>query len=191
MSYWYWIRRVFGFQVCKTGLDGIRTQKIWVRTPLQEPHRSHVIFLKVAPGTTFTSWSKHHFVVIGKTEQQVRKTSHCDSKQQQRSHVALILFLFVRATYIWVFLRWATSQTSILVPSPRKPYTRYSVPVLSLQTTINKRTHLAACSSRKSKHKFNCKNQTSERWSGSEQFCSFPHCKRKYVTDPLWFPQLD
>jgi len=33
------------------------------------------------PGTTFTSWSKHHFVVIIKAEQQVRKASHCGTKQ--------------------------------------------------------------------------------------------------------------
>jgi len=32
-------------------------------------------FVKVVPSTTFTSWSKHHFVVIGKAEQQVRKAS--------------------------------------------------------------------------------------------------------------------
>jgi len=48
-----------------------------------EPHLLHVLFVKVAPGTTFTScWSKHHFVVITKAEQQVRKASHCRNKQQ-------------------------------------------------------------------------------------------------------------
>jgi len=47
-----------------------------------EPHLLHILFVKVAPGTTFTSWSKHHFVVIGKAEQQVRKASHCGTKQQ-------------------------------------------------------------------------------------------------------------
>jgi len=31
-----------------------------------EPHRSHVLFVKSASGTTFTSWSQHHFVAIGK-----------------------------------------------------------------------------------------------------------------------------
>jgi len=30
-----------------------------------EPHRSHVLFVKTAPGTTFTFWSQHHFVAIG------------------------------------------------------------------------------------------------------------------------------
>jgi len=45
-------------------------------------HLLHVLFVKVVPGTTFTSWSKHHFVVIGKAEQQVRKPSHCGTKQQ-------------------------------------------------------------------------------------------------------------
>jgi len=47
-----------------------------------KPHRSHVLFVKSAPGTNFTSWSKHHFVAIRKTERQVRKASHCGSKQQ-------------------------------------------------------------------------------------------------------------
>jgi len=65
-----------------------------------EPHLLHVLFVKVAPGTTFTSWSKHHFVVIGKVEQQVRKTSHCCTKQQWRSHVVIILFLLVHATWV-------------------------------------------------------------------------------------------
>ena len=27
-----------------------------------EPQRSHVVFVKSAPGMTFTSWSQHHFV---------------------------------------------------------------------------------------------------------------------------------
>jgi len=31
-----------------------------------EPHRSHILFVMDAPGTTFTSWSQHHFVTIGK-----------------------------------------------------------------------------------------------------------------------------
>jgi len=47
-----------------------------------EPHLLHVLFVKVVPGTTFTSWSKHHLVVIGKADQQVRKASHCRTKQQ-------------------------------------------------------------------------------------------------------------
>ena len=39
-------------------------------------------FFKVVPGTTFESWSKHHYAVIGKVEQQVHKASHCGTKQQ-------------------------------------------------------------------------------------------------------------
>ena len=39
-----------------------------------EPHLLHILFVKVAHGTTFTSLLKHHFIVIGKAEQQVRKT---------------------------------------------------------------------------------------------------------------------
>ena len=69
-----------------------------------EPHPLHVLFAKVASGTTFTSWSKHHFVVIGKAKQQVHKASHCGNKQQWRSHVVLILFLLVRATWVLFFM---------------------------------------------------------------------------------------
>jgi len=46
-----------------------------------EPDRSHVPFVNAAPGTTFTSWSQHHFVTIGKPERHVRKASHCGGKQ--------------------------------------------------------------------------------------------------------------
>jgi len=34
---------------------------------LHELHRSHVLFVTSAPGTTFTSWSQHDFVAIGKS----------------------------------------------------------------------------------------------------------------------------
>jgi len=37
---------------------------------------------KVSHSTTFTSWSQHHFVAIGKPEGHARKASHCGSKQQ-------------------------------------------------------------------------------------------------------------
>jgi len=33
-----------------------------------KPHRSHIPFVKAALGTTFTSRSQHHFVMIGKPE---------------------------------------------------------------------------------------------------------------------------
>ena len=32
-----------------------------------EPHRSHVLYVKGDPGTTFTSWSQHHFVDVSLT----------------------------------------------------------------------------------------------------------------------------
>ena len=47
-----------------------------------ELHRSHVLFVKSAPGTNFTSWSQHHFVSIGKPERHVHKALHRGSKQQ-------------------------------------------------------------------------------------------------------------
>jgi len=67
-----------------------------------EPHLSHILFVKVAPGIVFTCWSKHHFVATGKPRRQVCKILHCGTKQQWRSHVVLILFLLVCDTYIWV-----------------------------------------------------------------------------------------
>ena len=47
-----------------------------------EPHRSHVLCVKAKLRTTSTSWSQHHFVAIGNPELQVRKASHCGSKEQ-------------------------------------------------------------------------------------------------------------
>jgi len=47
------------------------------------PHRSHVLCVKAAPGTTFTSsWSQQQFDAIRKSKLHVCKDSHCDSKQQ-------------------------------------------------------------------------------------------------------------
>ena len=50
-----------------------------------EPHQSHILFAKAAPGTTSTSSSQQHFAAIVKPERQMHKASHCGSKQQQRS----------------------------------------------------------------------------------------------------------
>ena len=69
-----------------------------------KPHQSHVLFMKAAPDTTFTSWSQLHFVAIGKPEQQVCKSSHCGSKQQERLCATITLLLLVRATYLGVIL---------------------------------------------------------------------------------------
>jgi len=66
-----------------------------------EPHRSHVLCVKAELGTTFTSWSQHHFVAIGNPERHMRKALHCGSKQQQSSHAMITLLLLVRATYMY------------------------------------------------------------------------------------------
>ena len=47
-----------------------------------EPHRSHVLCVKAELGTTFTSWSQHHFVAIGNPERHVRRAEHRGSTQQ-------------------------------------------------------------------------------------------------------------
>jgi len=54
------------------------------------------------PGTTFTSWSQHHFIAIGNPERHVRKASHRGCKQQLRSCSQSPLLLLARATYIMV-----------------------------------------------------------------------------------------
>jgi len=56
-----------------------------------EPHRSHVLCVKVELVTTSTSWSQHHCVAIGNPERHVRKASHRGSKQQSRSCAAISL----------------------------------------------------------------------------------------------------
>jgi len=52
-----------------------------------EPQQSLVLFVKAALGMAFTSWPQHqHIAVMGKTKRQVRKASHCGSKQHSRDH---------------------------------------------------------------------------------------------------------
>jgi len=53
-----------------------------------EPHRSHVFFVKAAPGTTFTFWSQHHYFAIRKPERQVRTASH---KASRHIYVGVVL----------------------------------------------------------------------------------------------------
>jgi len=48
----------------------------------------------------FITVALENYVVIGKPERQVRKASHCGSKQQLRSLAAITLLLLVRATYV-------------------------------------------------------------------------------------------
>ena len=67
-----------------------------------EPHRSHILFVKVSHSMTFTSWSQYHFVAIGKHESHVCKASHCGSKHQQSLPNKITLLLLVRTTCIWV-----------------------------------------------------------------------------------------
>jgi len=95
--YWYTTYKLYGCYSSRT------SRSLWIAHSTQrqrrgcnnipsfcnEPHRSHFLFVKAAPGMTFTSWPQHHFVTIGKRERHVRKASHCGSKQQQRSCTAI------------------------------------------------------------------------------------------------------
>jgi len=58
-----------------------------------EPHRSHVLCVKVAPRVAFTLWSQHHFVTIREPEQKMRKASYCGSKQATTESTAAIMGL--------------------------------------------------------------------------------------------------
>jgi len=96
---------IFVFAIRKLYFQCNANQEVATASPrfCNEPHPFHVIFVNVVLGTTFTSWSKHHFVVIRKAEKQVRKALHCGTKQQGISHVVLILFLLVWATWVLFF----------------------------------------------------------------------------------------
>jgi len=69
-----------------------------------EPHQSHVLCVKVELGTTFTSWSQHHFVAIGNPERHVRKASHRGSKQQEIMLAISLTIACSRYTYDGVIL---------------------------------------------------------------------------------------
>jgi len=84
------VPRIYGCCFCAHSICGEpriqhnTSEKIATTSPsfYYELRRLHVLCVKAAPSTTFTSWSQHHFVAIGKPEQQVRKDLHCGSKQQ-------------------------------------------------------------------------------------------------------------
>ena len=59
-----------------------------------EPHRSHVLCVKAEPVTTFTSWSQHHFVAIGKPERHVLHTVAAISNRVHNRPQSLYYFLF-------------------------------------------------------------------------------------------------
>ena len=66
---------------------------------LQEPHWSHVLFVKVVPGTEFTSWPQHHFVAIGNPEWQVCKATLWQQATIEIIHRALSIIVFVPHIY--------------------------------------------------------------------------------------------
>ena len=81
-----------------------------------EPHWSHLLCVKAELGTTFTSWSQHHFVAIGNPERHMPKASHRGSKQQWRSCVAISRIIsFLLHAYIFSSrtsrLLWITQST--------------------------------------------------------------------------------
>ena len=61
--------------------------------------------------------------MIRKPERQVRKASHCGSKQQQRWHAMITLLLLVHAMYIWVLffahIPFMMSRTFNTMPTER------------------------------------------------------------------------
>ena len=65
-----------------------------------EPHLTHILFVKVAPGITFTSWSKNHFVVIGKPWRQVCKL-HAVAARNNRDPTSSSFYFCLFATNIY------------------------------------------------------------------------------------------
>ena len=55
--------------------------------------------------------TNYDIVATGKLERQVRKASHCGSKQQQRSHAAIILCLFAFFTHFPFVVKRAFNTT--------------------------------------------------------------------------------
>ena len=67
-----------------------------------EPHRSHVLCVKAEPVTTFTSWSQHHFVAIGKPERHVLHTVAAISNRVHNRPQSLYYCLFAPHIYVVV-----------------------------------------------------------------------------------------
>jgi len=89
-----------------------------------DPYRSHVLFAKVASGTTFTCWPQHHFFAIGKPDQQVRKASHCGSKLQWWTHamvnsnIACLCHIFLWLLF-FAHIPFVVNRTFIATPTER------------------------------------------------------------------------
>ena len=66
-----------------------------------EPHKSHVLCVKAKPGMTYTSWSQHHFVVIGKPKRHVRKALHYGSQQWSSPDEITLLYYCLFAPHIY------------------------------------------------------------------------------------------
>jgi len=64
-----------------------------------EPHKSHVLCVKAKPGMTYTSWSQHHFVVIGKPKRHVRKALHHGSQQWSSPDEITLLYYCLFASH--------------------------------------------------------------------------------------------
>ena len=116
----------------------LRTSRLWwialstqhqlrgcknIHSFLQWPHLLHILFVKVVPGTTFTSWSQHHFVVIVKAGQQVCKASHCGSNMDVRrnfSRGGKVDISLILLRLLMMQRKWAYTKCFILSTPQRK-----------------------------------------------------------------------
>jgi len=93
----------------------------WREQAIMAPH---VLFVKAAPGTTFTSWSQHHFVAIGMCAK-----VHTGAASNNRDHAPQSLYYCLALLLRHSFtkgtghrLRWICRQFWILTGS--WPYSR-------------------------------------------------------------------
>jgi len=74
LCYWLFAPLIYGVVLCTCSVRGEphiqrnASRAVATTSPpfYNEPHRSHILFVRASHRTTFTSWSQHHFVAIGK-----------------------------------------------------------------------------------------------------------------------------
>ena len=65
-----------------------------------EPHRSHLLFVKASHGTTSTSWSQHYFVAIRKAPNDMCAKLSTVAARNNRVHVPQSLYYCLFAQHI-------------------------------------------------------------------------------------------
>jgi len=92
------------------------TQRQWrgsnnIPSFYNEPHRSHVLFVKSAPGTTFTSWSQHHILLRSESPSGKCAKLHTVSANSSRDHMPWSLYHWLFAPRIYGCYSSRTSRS--------------------------------------------------------------------------------